>query len=82
MLPFLVLVGLSSVALTVMANPRVLVFTATTGYRHDSIPTAIQVLGDLANQWNITFDFTECVDSLMTIQRLEHLECRASSNRA
>ncbi|ORY33428.1 trehalose utilization-domain-containing protein [Naematelia encephala] len=41
------------------AIPRVLVYTATKGYRHDSIPTAIQVLGQQASSYNVSFDFTE-----------------------
>jgi hypothetical protein len=41
------------------ADPRVLVYTATEGYRHDSIPTAIEVLGQQGPNYNISFDFTE-----------------------
>lgn len=41
------------------ADPRVLVYTATEGYRHDSIPTAIEVLGQQGPSYNISFDFTE-----------------------
>lgn len=41
------------------AVPRVLVYTATAGYRHDSIPTAIEVLGGLAGKWNVSFAFSE-----------------------
>jgi type 1 glutamine amidotransferase len=38
------------------ANPRVLVFTATEGFRHDSIPTAIQAVRDLGakNGFDVT----------------------------
>lgn len=57
------LLHLGLVLLTVVtmaeAVPRVLVYTATAGYRHDSIPTAIQVLGGLANKWNVSFAFSE-----------------------
>jgi len=42
-----------------LANPRVLVYTATKGYRHESIPTAIEVLGEQAGAWNVSFEFTE-----------------------
>lgn len=41
------------------AAPRVLVYTATDGYRHDSIPTAIEVLGQQGPNYNVSFDFTE-----------------------
>jgi hypothetical protein len=41
------------------AAPRVLVYTATQGYRHDSIPTAIEVLGQQGPTYNVSFDFTE-----------------------
>ena len=41
------------------ADPRVLVYTATEGYRHDSIPTAIEVLGQQGPSYNISFNFTE-----------------------
>ncbi|GMK56359.1 hypothetical protein CspeluHIS016_0301990 [Cutaneotrichosporon spelunceum] len=45
-----------SVALT---NPRVLVYTRTLGYRHDSIPTAIETLHTHGPANNIEFEFTE-----------------------
>jgi hypothetical protein len=41
------------------ATPRVLVYTATAGYRHDSIPTAIEVLGQQQAGWNVSFAFSE-----------------------
>nr|XP_031860442.1 uncharacterized protein CI109_004052 [Kwoniella shandongensis]KAA5527514.1 hypothetical protein CI109_004052 [Kwoniella shandongensis] len=41
------------------STPRVLVYTATAGYRHDSIPTAIQVLGGVAGQYGVEFVFSE-----------------------
>ncbi|WWC72006.1 uncharacterized protein I206_105965 [Kwoniella pini CBS 10737] len=41
------------------STPKVLVYTATAGYRHDSIPTAIQVLGDNAQQYGVEFTFSE-----------------------
>ncbi|KAJ9115111.1 hypothetical protein QFC22_005441 [Naganishia vaughanmartiniae] len=46
-------------AIMVQADPRVLVYTATFGYRHDSIPTAIEVLRQHGPQYNVSFDFTE-----------------------
>ncbi len=42
-----------------IASPHVLVYTATAGYRHDSIPTAISVLGQLGPTRNVTFTFSE-----------------------
>ncbi|WVQ84484.1 hypothetical protein IAT38_006636 [Cryptococcus sp. DSM 104549] len=41
------------------STPRVLVYTATAGYRHDSIPTAIEVLGNVAGQYGVEFQFSE-----------------------
>ncbi|KAK8853183.1 hypothetical protein IAR55_003885 [Kwoniella newhampshirensis] len=41
------------------STPRVLVYTATAGFRHDSIPTAIQVLGNIAGQYGVEFVFSE-----------------------
>ena len=43
------------------STPHVLVYTATAGYRHDSIPTAIEVLGEQGPQWNVSFTFSEYV---------------------
>ncbi|KAK4685856.1 uncharacterized protein P7C73_g4279, partial [Tremellales sp. Uapishka_1] len=42
-----------------MSLPRVLVFSKTVDFRHDSIPTAIQVFQQQASNYNITFDFSE-----------------------
>ncbi|QRV93381.1 hypothetical protein RhiJN_21399 [Ceratobasidium sp. AG-Ba] len=44
------------------ANPllaKVLLYTYTDGFRHDSIPTAIQELQKWGPYWNISFDATE-----------------------
>jgi hypothetical protein len=41
------------------ADPRVLVFTRTTGFRHPSIDIAVQTLGARGKDRNVTFDFTE-----------------------
>jgi hypothetical protein len=46
-------------AIMARADPRVLVYTATFGYRHDSIPTAIEVLRQQGPQYNVSFDFIE-----------------------
>lgn len=40
-------------------QPRVLVFTKTTGWRHDSIPTAVAALQRLAAQEGLTVDHSE-----------------------
>lgn len=45
--------------LTTRVAPSVLVYTATTGFRHDSIPTAIEILQANAKRLNIDFLFTE-----------------------
>ncbi|WVW86149.1 hypothetical protein I302_108190 [Kwoniella bestiolae CBS 10118] len=51
------------------STPKVLVYTATAGYRHDSIPTAIEVLGDNAQKYGVEFTFSED-RSLFTDQNL------------
>ncbi|KAF8600107.1 class I glutamine amidotransferase-like protein [Ceratobasidium sp. AG-I] len=38
---------------------RCLLYTFTDGFRHDSIPTAVQSLQARAPYWNVTFDHTE-----------------------
>ncbi|WRT70211.1 uncharacterized protein IL334_007206 [Kwoniella shivajii] len=39
--------------------PKVLVYTYTDGFRHDSIPTAISMLNQEKDNWGVKFDFTE-----------------------
>lgn len=39
--------------------PRVLVYTRTLGYRHDSIPTAIDMLKTQSGTYGVNFEFTE-----------------------
>jgi hypothetical protein len=56
-------------AIQSLATPKVLVYTATAGYRHDSIPTAIEVLGQQQAAWNVSFTFSECVGLLQSIVR-------------
>lgn len=41
------------------APPRILVFTRTTGWRHDSIPVAVQTLRTLAQEAGLAVDHTE-----------------------
>jgi hypothetical protein len=38
---------------------RILLYTATADFRHDSIPTAIQSLKNQSNAFNVQFDATE-----------------------
>lgn len=51
--------GLINLITAVRALPSLLVFSATTGFRHESIPTAIEVLRSQATSQNVTFEFTE-----------------------
>lgn len=51
---------LSSVALSSAQNTaRILLYTATADFRHDSIPTAIQALHNSSAKYNVQFDATE-----------------------
>ena len=43
------LLALAVLAVQAIARPRILVYTKTAGYRHDSIPTAIQTITSLGN---------------------------------
>lgn len=40
-------------------SPRILIYSATRGFRHDSIPTAIEALQNASNAINLRFDSTE-----------------------
>ncbi|KAJ7242786.1 trehalose utilization-domain-containing protein [Mycena haematopus] len=40
-------------------SARVLVYTATLGFRHDSIPTAVEALSEAGPSINVVFDHTE-----------------------
>jgi hypothetical protein len=42
-----------------LAAPRVLVYTRTLGFRHDSIPTAIDTLRARGAGEGVAFEFTE-----------------------
>lgn len=57
--PLLLLLLIMTALITAKSTPRVLVYTATKGYRHDSIPTAIAVLGQQAAAHNVSFVFSE-----------------------
>ncbi|KAL1679945.1 trehalose utilization-domain-containing protein [Schizophyllum commune] len=50
--------SLSGLALAA-STPRVLIYSATEQFRHDSIPTAVQALKDAGYSASITFDATE-----------------------
>ncbi|WVR00165.1 hypothetical protein IAU59_007307 [Kwoniella sp. CBS 9459] len=39
--------------------PKILVYTYTDGYRHDSIPTAIEALAKGKKRWGVEFEFEE-----------------------
>lgn len=41
------------------ATARVLIYTATRGYRHDSIPASIEALQARASKINVEYDATE-----------------------
>ncbi|ORX40570.1 trehalose utilization-domain-containing protein [Kockovaella imperatae] len=61
MLPVLAFIYLAAFIMSTSAQstPHILVYTATKGYRHESIPAAIDVLGQQADRWNVSFTFTE-----------------------
>lgn len=42
-----------------MQPARVLIYSATAGFRHDSIPTAIAALKEHGSEINVEFDSTE-----------------------
>ncbi|KAJ7056600.1 class I glutamine amidotransferase-like protein [Mycena amicta] len=50
--------GLSNLSARAM-TARVLIYTATRGFRHDSIPTAVEALQQQSTALDITFDHTE-----------------------
>lgn len=69
---------LCSLAITVSAqggrdSARVLLFSATAAFRHDSIPTAIRALQANAQSINVTFDSTED-GSLFTTENLDRYD--------
>ena len=51
--------AVSSSAAQQIATARILLYTATADFRHDSIPTAIQALHNQSAKYNIQFDATE-----------------------
>lgn len=60
-----VLLSLLTLPLAFLANgafaatPNVLIFTATTGFRHDSIPVAVEALQQQAERANVNWTHTE-----------------------
>lgn len=61
LLPCLILVLLSC---HMSARPHILIVTATLGYRHESIPTAEQVLGSIADDQGIDVSFARNEDEV------------------
>ena len=47
-------------------NPRVLIFSKTTGFRHDNIPSAIAAIKKLGQEHNFTVDATEDSNAFTT----------------
>ena len=63
-------------ALPVLAQPRVLVVSATAGFRHDSIETAEQVIAEIAEQRGVELLFARTDDDVrarMTAAELQPL---------
>ncbi|KZT56912.1 hypothetical protein CALCODRAFT_496734 [Calocera cornea HHB12733] len=58
-LAFYLTLALLTMAAFTQGTPRVLVYSATAGYRHESIPVAIDSFKRLGPQYGIEFDFTE-----------------------
>lgn len=56
---FLNFLAVSGSSLAQMVPARVLIYSATVGFRHDSITTAIQALKDKGGSINVRFDATE-----------------------
>ncbi|KDQ56748.1 hypothetical protein JAAARDRAFT_36238 [Jaapia argillacea MUCL 33604] len=56
---FLALVSLATLSTAERLVGRVLIYSRTLEYRHDSIPTAIQALKEKGPSYNILFDATE-----------------------
>ncbi|EDR08436.1 uncharacterized protein LACBIDRAFT_173797 [Laccaria bicolor S238N-H82] len=59
MLSFIVLCGCIAYAVAQSTTARILIYSATAGFRHDSIPTAIEALKQGGNPINVQFDATE-----------------------
>lgn len=68
---FLVLLAVLFAGCSVTARPRLLVVTATAGFRHDSIPTAEQVIERLANARGLDIVFVRDEEAM-----LRHLTAR------
>lgn len=59
--------------------PQVLVYSYTEGFRHDSIPTAIETFKKRGKDWGVNFTFTEdpnyfTVDNLMQYDSMLFLQ--------
>lgn len=60
-------------------TPQVLVYSYTEGFRHDSIPTAIDIFKKRGKDWGVNFTFTEdpnyfTVDNLMQYDSMLFLQ--------
>lgn len=55
----LLLISMASGLLAQSSTPKLLIYTATAGFRHDSIPTAVEALMANASTINVNFDHTE-----------------------
>ena len=58
-LAFCLMVSSTVVRSAVLSTANVLIYSATRGYRHDSIPTAIKSLQSRSASYNIAFEDTE-----------------------
>jgi len=61
---FALVVGASSPAASTPSGLRILVFSKTAGFRHDSIPTAVQAVHELGAQIGMRVDGTEDASAL------------------
>lgn len=59
MLSFVVFGACIAYAVAQIATARILIYSATRGFRHDSIPTATEALKQGGNSINVQFDATE-----------------------
>lgn len=58
-LPTITLLFLYYVSRALATTPNVLVYSATAGFRHDSIPTALEALKSASSRVGVAFDATE-----------------------
>jgi type 1 glutamine amidotransferase len=63
--PTVLIPAIALASLSAAAQERLLVFTKTAGYRHDSIPAAVELLNRLAAAEGVTVDHTEDATAFM-----------------